>query len=1436
MRRLTLMLLLLCSLCLTAYAADGALTVEVIGRAVEADGTASMMDVDCVFDVTVDGQSAGTVRSYSDAVTVPAGTAVLTAQDADDWLFQDGGYTTVIKEGSTASMPIIVWENAGGLRFTGLPETAYTLINGAGEAAAEAMMTDAEGLACVAHLKPDTYVIVDADGTAVAIAAVSAATSADQWTEVSAEQYPESGVYAVGEERWLLIRRPAGDELAVVLPYALADAELQTSEGHAIIVADAQIRAIRLTADASETTDVSVYTVTGLETDQILFTIEPTAAPTAEPTAEPTATPTAEPTATPTAEPTATPTEAPTATPTAEPTATPTAEPTATPTEAPTAEPTATPTAEPTATPTEAPTATPTAEPTATPTAEPTATPEPTEAPTATPTPAPTAVTMGQGNGSLQVAVFIDGNNNGERGTYEKGLSGVTLTLNYYGSAAETLQTGKDGTATFEHLPAGEYTVTAVLPAHYAFCKQGTSGSVDSSFTDYLMASEQTTVSFKLDGETANGIGIGVTKAGSIEGEVWLDESSDGIKNSDEPPMEGVTVTLTNADTDEQLTTVSASDGTYSFDLIPPGTWNLRVVLPEGAGNTKYSSKGGANRSVITTDQKYKKFTIKSDQTFDQQYIGLIEGAKLHGIAFMDANHNGLYDEGEEPLSGVKIEVSKAYADKPISTVTTGKDGLWEVGGLRAANYEVRVVLPSKGGIYFSAVAEGGNRFPYRTNRRESTLSLTVSKAEDVEIDIGGVTLATISGYAYYDKDFSGTKGSSEKVASSMSVTLVDADGNEVSTVKTDGKGKYLFEEVMPGTYTIRTTAVKDYAFTKIAEDNIIYNESDGAGSSAPFEITMGSKNQNFNIGMVLPGILSGTVYADANDNGRMDADEGGLAGTTVELISEEDGSVAYSAEVGEDGAYRFDAVMPGSYHLHYIMPDGGIVAGGSVDAPETETTGKSFKMASGDNTTADTVGGLLLGSISGTVFNDHNADGERTASDESLAGAVITLTPSRGELHEQTVTTGEDGSYSFTALHPDTYTLTVSLPNGLVLSRNRTELPVNAGLAEQSVTLTETMGWSRSGQDLGAAVAGTVSGQMWLDENCNGIRDDNEQGITDTRIILIDEDNGQTYAAVQTDADGGFTFTGVIAGSYTVSKTANANETTEVRGDCGFTAAGGTLVMRGVAVSEAQDVTGIALGVIRYNTVSGEVWLDNGGEYVAMEGAVVTLADETGKTVDTATIGEDGTYTFNGLLPGHYELGCTLPDGYLVAEPDDDRIVSGTAVSVMTEVSGNSGTTGIDITMTGSYRNMDVGCVLPGRLGDYCWLDENGNGLQDSGEYGLAGITIELIRNDQVVAAAVTDQYGRWFMTNVYPATYTLRVTPPAEVKPTTPDNTFPSMTSVLIETEDTVCESNPVTAVSGKKNYNADIGFVLRQKGQYPEGYGEFKTQDWTPVRITE
>jgi hypothetical protein len=66
-----------------------------------------------------------------------------------------------------------------------------------------------------------------------------------------------------------------------------------------------------------------------------------------------------------------------------------------------------------------------------------------------------------------------------------------------------------------------------------------------------------------------------------------------------------------------------------------------------------------------------------------------------------------------------------------------------------------------------------------------------------------------------------------------------------------------------------------------------------------------------------------------------------------------------------------------------------------------------------------------------------------------------------------------------------------------------------------------------------------------------------------------------------------------------------------------------------------------------------------------------------------------------------------------------------------------------------------------PYKIGDTVWGDSNGNGVQDAGEAGIAGVTVTLLDaagNPVPNGTATTDANGNYFF-RVEPGTYTIQV-----------------------------------------------------------------------------
>ncbi|MGN0745726.1 MAG: SdrD B-like domain-containing protein [Aristaeellaceae bacterium] len=1046
---------------------------------------------------------------------------------------------------------------------------------------------------------------------------------------------------------------------------------------------------------------------------------------------------------------------------------------------------------------------------------------------------------------ALQVHAFLDSNNNGSQGGYERGLAGVTVGAVPAGdtSAAPvaTAVTDKNGDALLEGLAPGQYVLRAQMPTGYAFAAYGGAGDGKSSVMQETDQQLQDSAALTLtEGQTAV-CGVGASSMAVVSGYVWLDENADGVRQDDEPGQAGCLIELVLRGGDTMYQLVTGEDGNYVFGAVKPGEYNIRATTPDGLMFTQYTKYGGDKRSILTTEgvrKATKLVKLNAGKTLDEQNIGLVNEGVIQVQCFLDANYNGLYDEGEEPLAGVKGELIKQGTGKTVVTKVSDENGVITFDALRANTYRLRAVLPEGAGFTMVSSDPAGNQFQPRAGRRENYVeNIVVTTGTTQQMVVGAVLPATVTGVCYLDDNFSAVKDSGEKVVSGLTVSLLDKDGNTVATDRTTAKGVYTFDNVNPGAYTIALSAKKGYAFTKLGEGNIVLNLGGGAGQSEPFEVAIGQSVTGMDAGMILPGTVQGTVFADANDNGLMDEGEAGLAGAEVRLMDEN--GEWFCAAIGEDGSFCFDAVMPGRYYLRYTLPERGVFArtekGGNTIAGEDGLgAGEWFDFKVGSTVNAPLCGGLILGQMDGIAFADHDGSGLMEAGEATLSGVTLTLTPSRSDLEPVTATTGSDGSFLLTNLHPDTYTLTVTMPEGLVTSRTAgTTLPVAAGENGQRVELAVAMGDTWSGQQLGGTAPASLAGSLWLDVNNNGLWDDGDATPAGERVEIIDQTTGEVFDVLITDSQGAFGTDSLIPGAYTLRFALDDNTIPPVSGDSDFAQEGDALVLRNVQLTEGAATQGLKLGIVRYTNLGGQVWVDQGGEIVPLADAEVTLSDSQGNRLNAMTTGEDGAYRFGQLLPGSYTISVSLPEGQVVVEPDDERLTSGGLRSVMQVCSGRSGVSGtITVHMGEDQLELDIGSVLPGRLGDLAWLDENANGLLDSGEGGIPGVQVELMRGDTAVAKAVTDQYGFYLFDEVYPATYTLRVTAPAQVKPTTLRTDFPGIVSVLEEADGDTFASVEVSVTSNRSNYNADLGFVLRKSGDYPDGYGQGATQDWTKL----
>src|SRR5205823_2396276 len=103
------------------------------------------------------------------------------------------------------------------------------------------------------------------------------------------------------------------------------------------------------------------------------------------------------------------------------------------------------------------------------------------------------------------------------------------------------------------------------------------------------------------------------------------------------------------------------------------------------------------------------------------------------------------------------------------------------------------------------------------------------------------------------------------------------------------------------------------------------------------------------------------------------------------------------------------------------------------------------------------------------------------------------------------------------------------------------------------------------------------------------------------------------------------------------------------------------------------------------------------------------------------------GHYRFAGLSAGNYIVQFTALPGHQFSPQGQ-----GTDNTLDSDADTTTGQTAI-LTLSANQARADVDAGLfsigsRGSIGDYVWDDANGNGIQDPGEPGLSGATVNLL------------------------------------------------------------------------------------------------------------
>ena len=963
---------------------------------------------------------------------------------------------------------------------------------------------------------------------------------------------------------------------------------------------------------------------------------------------------------------------------------------------------------------------------------------------------------------------FYDKDGDGQRSLNEPGLGGWTIQLEQpEGKVIAKTTTSPGG---LSGSPNGTYSFTKLAPGKYVVREETKPG--------WKAVKPDNGVHYADLDPNTNSEGIDFANIGdmSISGMKFNDSNGDGIKGYDEDGLGNWTIILEQPEGMEIARTITGVDGTYSFkDLVPgiywvreaqkypwtqtapskgsgaqkvelkdydatsidfgnrieisggfgeksiygtkyydlnadgiqngrePGLqgWTIRLTKPDG---TTVDATTGLDGSYGFSKLKAGVYTVAevpqadwvptvpaggfqlvnitdSDSIIDGVDFGNRGTQVISGVKFDDRNGNKLLDPGEPPLPGWVI-----YLEVPpgnlLDTTLTGPGGAYSFANLGPGTYYVREV-PQTGWTQ-TAPAGGYQR-----------VVLTAAGTDAADINFGNRGTRTISGLKFNDINRNGVRDPGERGVPGWTINLQAPAGGIIAAATTASDGSYKFENLEPWSFNL----------TEVLMPGWVQTGPTGGIQSA--NLSQGdARNVNFGNSGALT--IEGTKFNDRNGNHIRDAGEEGLSGWIINL-EQPVGTVIDKAKTGGNGSYRFANLPPGRYRVRELTKPGW-----RPTRPQALDITLTIAGATGVDFANQ---GMQF--IAGTKFNDTNGNGVRDKDEKGLAGWTIYLMQAGKVL--ATNTTNKTGVYFFPNLQPGAYNLSEEHQPGWVQTApDKKGSRLNLTLGNASI-------------NFGNRGALSISGTEFEDANGDGMMDYAEEGLSGWAINL-EQPAGKVVAKATTDLDGSYRFTYLQPGRFFISQVPKpgwAQTAPDVRP---------------VSINlTSHNVSGLDFGNRGVRTISGIIFNDsdgNGAEDAKekrLAGWIISLVMQNGTLNATNTTGSSGSYSFDHLPPGIYNLSEILQHGWAQTLP----------------------LKGIhQVNVTGSnVSSVDYGNRWALSISGTKFNDTDGNGVRDAGEPGQAGWVIYLERPaGKALATNTTARDGKYSFPYLTPGEYAVR------------------------------------------------------------------------------
>ncbi|MGB9911261.1 MAG: SdrD B-like domain-containing protein [Microgenomates group bacterium] len=483
--------------------------------------------------------------------------------------------------------------------------------------------------------------------------------------------------------------------------------------------------------------------------------------------------------------------------------------------------------------------------------------------------------------------------------------------------------------------------------------------------------------------------------------------------------------------------------------------------------------------------------------------------------------------------------------------------------------------------------------------------------------------------------------------------------------------------------------------------------------------------------------------FNDNNGNGVKDSGDLAIPGWEMKLFSGSNcqGNPIDQGLTNSSGNKLFSNLLAGQYSVLEVItkwPDGRdwINTTGGICQNVNLNAGQQVNVVFGN---------YLEGYIEICKVNDLNGNGSY-GGEPFIPGWTMYLQTPTGQVLSGV--TGDNGCYTFGDLAPGNYLLSEEERVGWIRTSH-----TRPGWYPISVPMVSGSGFSLKILNF---QLGKISGQKFEDLDGDGIKDDNEPGLSGWIIKLDKGADGVVDNITTTDLNGNYEFSGLTAGIYRILEEQEVGWIQTSANPPDITIQSGTVV-------ENVNFGNFQLGKIsgrKYEDLNQDGGRDANEPY--LNGWTIRLYDNGWNILGEKTTGHTGNvgqYRFENLSLGTYRVCEVLQAGWKQTGP----------VGNPNNYSPNKNKEGprcriVSITRSGQSRTGEsFGNIRYGGILVHKFEDVNGNGVIDGQETGLENWEIKLFSGfdcleEASISSGLTDSKGDLEFNNLVPGNYSVK------------------------------------------------------------------------------